>query len=145
VAGLVAITPASGYVEPIPALIIGVGAGVICYFAVRLRTKSSLDDSLDVFGVHGVGGVWGALATGLFASLAVNPAGANGLFMGGSAQQFIIQVIAVTVTAVYSFVVTFIVLKVLDAIMGLRVDENSERQGLDLSQHGEPAYVSTEA
>ena len=145
VAGLVAITPASGFVDPIPALIIGVGAGVFCYIAVRIRSKSSLDDSLDVFGVHGIGGIWGALATGLFASLAVNSAGADGLFIKGDPKQFFIQVIAVVVTAAYSFVATFIILKVLDAIMGLRVDENAERQGLDLSQHGEPAYVSTEA
>ncbi len=139
VAGLVAITPASGFVEPLPALIIGVGAGAICYFAVRLRAHAGLDDSLDVVGVHGVGGAWGAIATGLFATTAVGGV-ANGLFYGDAAQLGR-QLVAIGVTLAYSFVVTIILLKVLDAVMGLRVSEEDELVGLDASQHGERAYV----
>ncbi|MBI2910884.1 MAG: ammonium transporter [Chloroflexi bacterium] len=139
VAGLVAITPASGYVGPIPAIIIGAAAGVICYLAVRWRGHARIDDSLDVWGVHGIGGTWGALATGLFASVAVNPDAANGLFFGNPGQ-LVPQIIAVATTWVYSFAVTFAILKVLDATMGLRVKEEEEEAGIDLSQHGEPAY-----
>ena len=139
VAGLVAITPASGYVGPLPALLIGVGAGVLCYLAVRWRGHARIDDSLDVWGVHGIGGTWGALATGLFASLAVNPDAANGLFFGNPGQ-LVTQFIAVATTWVYSFAATFVILKVLDATMGLRVKADEEEAGVDLSQHGEPAY-----
>jgi len=139
VAGLVAITPASGYVGPIPAIIIGGVAGVLCYYAVNMKRKFGYDDALDVIGIHGVGGIWGALATGLFASLAVNAAGANGLFYGNPSQLFI-QFIAVAVTMAYSFTLTFIILKVLDKTMGLRVSQEDEITGLDVTQHGEEGY-----
>jgi Amt family ammonium transporter len=141
VAGLVAITPASGFVGPIPSIIIGVGAGVFCYFAaVILKGKLGYDDSLDAFGVHGIGGTWGALATGLFASKAVNSAGADGLFYG-NAHQMIPQIMGVAATWILALVGTFIILKVVDIIMGLRVSEDEERMGLDLSQHNENGYV----
>ena len=139
VVGLVAITPASGFVTPMAAIIIGLGAGVFCYLACRLRARWKLDDSLDVWGCHGVGGTWGALATGLFATKLINPGGADGLFYGNP-QQFLVQILAVAVTWVFSFGMTWIILKVLDAIMGLRVSDKEEARGLDMSQHGEPAY-----
>jgi Amt family ammonium transporter len=138
VAGLVAITPASGFVSPMASIAIGAGAGSICYFAVRLRARIGLDDSLDVVGVHGVGGAWGALATGLFAAAAYG--GVDGLFFGEPAQ-FGRQLIAVAATVVYSGGVTFAILKVLDVVMGLRVTEEEEVLGLDASQHGERAYL----
>ncbi|HMK64185.1 MAG TPA: ammonium transporter [Thermodesulfobacteriota bacterium] len=139
VAGLVAITPASGYVGPLSALIIGLAAGVLCYFALFLKQKFGYDDALDVVGVHGVGGTFGALATGLFASKLVNDGGDNGLFFGNPALLGT-QALAVVVTLVYSFVVTLIILKVLDAVMGLRVEQEDEVAGLDLSQHSEVGY-----
>ncbi len=139
VAGLVAITPAAGFVTPAAAIVIGLGAGVICYLACRFRVKAGFDDALDVWGVHGVGGTWGAIATGLFATTAVNAAGADGFFYGNPSQLFI-QILATAVTWVFSFVVTFVVLKIIDAIFGLTVDEEEEAIGLDVSQHGEPAY-----
>ncbi len=139
VAGLVAITPASGFVGPVSAIIIGAGAGVACYFAINLKTKLGYDDSLDVVGVHGVGGTWGALATGLFASKAINSAGNDGLFFGNSSL-IGIQALSVVSAWIYSFVVTLIILKVLDRTMGLRVTEEQEVNGLDLSQHGEAGY-----
>jgi ammonium transporter, Amt family len=139
VAGLVAITPAAGFVGPVSALIIGLAAGVLCYFAIFLKHKLGYDDALDVVGVHGVGGSFGALATGLFASKAVNEAGNNGLFFGNPAL-FGTQAIAVGVTLIYSFVVTIIILKVLDWTMGLRVEDEDEVAGLDLSQHSEVGY-----
>ncbi|MBI4498606.1 MAG: ammonium transporter [Chloroflexi bacterium] len=138
VAGLVAITPAAGFVGPVAAVIIGAVAGVACFTAIQIRNKIALDDSLDVFGVHGVGGTWGALATGLFASLAINSAGADGLFAGNPAQVGI-QLMAIAVTGAYSFVGTFILLKVLDAVVGLRVTREEEEAGLDISLHGEVA------
>ncbi|MEW6034226.1 MAG: ammonium transporter [Chloroflexota bacterium] len=141
VAGLVAITPASGYVGPMPALLIGLGAGVFCYLVAHLRAGwRKVDDALDVFAVHGVGGTWGAIATGLFASLAVNPAGADGLFYGNAALLGK-QAIAVGVSWAYSFAVTFAILWVLDKLMGLRASEEEEAVGLDYSQHGEQAYA----
>lgn len=140
VAGLVAITPASGFVSPMAALVIGGVAGVLCYTAVSLKPKLGYDDSLDVVGVHGVGGSFGALATGLFASVAVNAAGANGLFYGNASLLWK-QAIAVGVSITYSFVVTSILLKVLDWTMGLRVDGEDESEGLDQSQHGESGYI----
>jgi Amt family ammonium transporter len=139
VAGLVAITPASGFVGPVPAILIGAGAGVACYFAINLKTKLGYDDSLDVVGVHGVGGTLGALATGLFASKAINAAGSDGLFFGNPSLLGI-QAISVLSAWVYSFVVTLIILKVLDWTMGLRVTDEHEVTGLDLSQHGEAGY-----
>ena len=139
VAGLVAITPASGFVGPISSIWIGIGAGVLCYTAVMLKPLFGYDDALDAVGVHGIGGSWGALATGLFASKAVNSAGADGLFFGNPAQLGI-QAMAVLVTIVFVFVGTLIILAIVDAIMGLRVNEEEERSGLDLSQHDERAY-----
>ena len=139
VAGLVAITPAAGFVGPMSAIIIGGLAGVFCYLAVLAKPKLGYDDSLDVVGVHMVGGLWGALATGLFASKAINDAGADGLFFGNPAQ-FGIQVVAVLVTLVYSFVVSLILFKILDATMGLRVDADGEESGLDLTEHQETGY-----
>jgi ammonium transporter, Amt family len=140
VAGLVAITPASGFVGPMSSLIIGALAGVICYSACNLKSKLGYDDSLDVVGVHGVGGTWGALATGLFASKAINDGGADGLFFGNPAQ-LITQVIAVVATYLLATIGTFVILKIVDAIVGLRVSEEDEVAGLDLSQHSETAYT----
>ncbi|MFN8635809.1 MAG: ammonium transporter [Chloroflexota bacterium] len=139
VAGLVAITPAAGFVSPSSAILIGLGAGVICYFAIQLRERLRVDDALDVWAVHGVGGTWGAIATGIFASTAVNPDGANGLLFGNPGQ-FLIQILAVIVSWVFCGVMTFIILKIVDAVIGLRVPEQEEVLGLDISQHGEPAY-----
>jgi Amt family ammonium transporter len=140
VAGLAAITPASGFVDVGPAIAIGVGAGVFCYVAVQMRHRLHLDDSLDVVGVHGVGGAWGTIATGLFAAVAVNASGADGL-LNGNPGQLGAQFAAVAVTIAYSLAGTLIILRVLDWIMGLRVSEEEEKMGLDLSQHGERAYV----
>jgi Amt family ammonium transporter len=139
VAGLVAITPAAGFVAPIGALVIGGVAGALCYLAINLKFAFGYDDSLDVVAVHGVGGTWGAVATGLFASTAINPAGRDGLFAGNPAQLGV-QVVSVLATIAYSFILSFIILKVVDATMGLRVREEEEVEGLDLSQHGERAY-----
>ena len=140
VAGLAAITPAAGFVDVGPALAIGVGAGVFCYLAVQLRHRLHLDDTLDVVGVHGVGGAWGMIATGIFATVAVNAAGANGL-IHGNAGQLGTQAAVVGITLVYSLVVTLAILRVLDWVFGLRVSEEEEKIGLDISQHGERAYV----
>ncbi|HXG16398.1 MAG TPA: ammonium transporter [Calidithermus sp.] len=139
VAGLVAITPASGFVGPMASLVIGALAGVFCYSACNLKSRLGYDDSLDVVGVHGVGGTWGALATGLFASRAVNEAGADGLFYGNPGQLWA-QVVAVLATYVLAAVMTAVILKVVDALVGLRVSEEDEVAGLDLSQHSETAY-----
>ena len=140
VAGLVAITPASGYVGPLSAIAIGAVAGIVCSMACNLKARLGYDDTLDVVGIHGVGGAAGALLSGFFASKAVNPAGANGLFFGNSAQLGI-QAIAVVVTGVYSFLGALILFKVVDVVLGLRVPEEDEFAGLDLSQHGEKAYT----
>jgi Amt family ammonium transporter len=139
VAGLVAITPGSGYVSPMSAVIIGGAAGIICYSACLLKPRFGYDDSLDVVGVHGVGGVFGALATGLFASKAVNAAGADGLFFG-NAGLLQSQLIAVGATIALAAGGTAAILLVLKAIMGLRVSSDEEQLGLDLSQHNESAY-----
>ncbi len=141
VAGLVAITPAAGFVNIGGAIGIGLGAGVICYLFVSfVKEKLGYDDALDAFGVHCVGGIWGALATGLWATTAVNSAGANGLFYGNPAQ-FMIQLKAVAITVVYSGVVSFVLLKLVDRIIGLRATEQSERIGLDLTDHRETGYT----
>ncbi|MBU4327686.1 MAG: ammonium transporter [Proteobacteria bacterium] len=137
-AGLVAITPGAGFVSPVSAIIMGGVAGVLCYLAVLAKSKLGYDDSLDVVGVHGVGGIWGALATGIFASSVVNPAG-NGL-LNGNPHQLVVQAIGVGSTIAYSVVVTFILLKVIDVIIGLRVSSDDETQGLDLTQHSEVGY-----
>ena len=139
VAGLVAITPASGFVGPLSALWIGIGGGVLCSIACSLKPRLGYDDSLDVVGVHGVGGTWGALATGLFASKAVNPAGNDGLFFGNPAQLWT-QIVSIVATLVLAMVGTFIILSVIKAVMVLRVAQDEERMGLDLSQHNERAY-----
>ena len=144
VAGLVAITPAAGFVTPLGALGIGLGASGICWLAVTfLKNRLGYDDSLDAFGVHGVGGIWGAIATGLWATKGVNPAGADGLFYGNAGQLWI-QLKAVGLTAVYSLVATVVLLKIVDALCGLRVEEEGERIGLDLSQHREAGYTLLE-
>jgi ammonium transporter, Amt family len=139
VAGLVAITPAAGFVGPISAIWIGIGGGVLCSIACSLKPQLGYDDSLDVVGVHGVGGTWGALATGLFASKAVNAAGNDGLFFGNPGQLWT-QFVAVIFTWILAVVGTFIILSIVKAIMGLRVGDDEERVGLDLSQHNERAY-----
>jgi Amt family ammonium transporter len=139
VVGLVAITPASGFVTPMAGLAIGAGAGVFCFLAVRLRSKANVDDSLDVWACHGVGGTWGALATGLFATVSVNAAGANGLFYGHP-RQLLTQLVAVAAVWAYSFAATWILLKVLYGLMGLRLKAGEEVAGMDLSLHGEEAY-----
>ena len=139
VAGLVAITPAAGFVSPVSALIIGGLAGVICYGAVMAKAKLGYDDSLDVVGIHGVGGTWGALATGLFASTVVNPDAANGLFFGNPGQLWI-QFLSVIVTCLFTFAMTLVILKVLDLVMGLKVSEEEEIRGLDVTQHSEAGY-----
>ncbi len=145
VAGLVAITPASGYVEPMEAIIIGALASVFCYWAVRARARLGFDDALDVVGVHGVGGMWGALATGIFASSKVSGLPyANGL-IHGEWHRFTDAAIGVAAVGLYSFVVTFILLKVLDLTIGIRVSEDDEELGLDVTQHGERAYTSDES
>jgi Amt family ammonium transporter len=139
VAGLVAITPAAGFVGPISAIWIGIGGGIFCSIACSLKPKLGYDDSLDVVGVHGVGGTWGALATGLFASKAINAAGNDGLFFGNPGQLWT-QLVAVVFTLILAIVGTFIILSIVKAVMGLRVADEEEQMGLDLSQHNERAY-----
>ena len=141
VGGLVAITPAAGAVGVMGALAIGFGAGVLCYLAVLIRPKLGLDDALDVFAVHGIGGIWGALATGIFTVSAFT--GAKGL-VEGNIEQLGIQAVGVGATIAYSFIVSLVILFVLDKIpgLGLRVSESEEDQGLDVVAHGERAYVS---
>ena len=141
VAGLVAITPAAGSVNALGAIAIGLGAGVICYYAVELIHKTKMDDALDVFAVHGIGGIWGCIATGIFALESI--AGVKGL-VEGNANQVWIQIYTAVGTLAYSFIASFIILYVLDKIpgLGLRVSENDEDQGLDLSAHGEQASIN---
>ncbi len=141
VAGLVSITPASGFVNAMGALGIGLGAGVICYTSVAfVKAKLGYDDTLDAFGIHGVGGLWGSLAAGIWATKSVNPAGADGWFYGNPAQ-FFIQLKVSAITVIYSFIVTVVLLKLVDWTMGLRVSEHEERVGLDLTQHKEAGYT----
>jgi ammonium transporter, Amt family len=139
VAGLVAITPGSGFVGPVSAMLIGGVAGMICYGGVMLKGKLRYDDSLDVVGIHGLGGTWGALATGLFASKAINPAGSDGLFFGYPGQLGI-QFVAVVATIVFAFVMTLIILKVVDWVAGMRVSDDEEERGMDISLHDEKGY-----
>ncbi|MHB1419452.1 MAG: ammonium transporter [Bacillota bacterium] len=140
VAGLVAITPAAGFVGPLSAILIGLVAGALCYTSVGiLKARLGYDDSLDAFGCHGIGGIWGAIATGLFASKAINPAGANGLFYGNPGL-VLTQLIGVVATVAFSAVATFIILKVISAFCQLRATAEEEEAGLDLTQHGEDAY-----
>jgi len=139
IAGLATITPASGFVGPMSALIIGLTAGSACYAALNMKGRLGYDDSLDAFGVHGVGGILGTFATGLFAQTLINPSGNNGLFFGNH-KLLISQMLAILITAAYSFIMTAIILKAIDKTLGLRVDEESEVSGLDISQHGESGY-----
>jgi Amt family ammonium transporter len=141
VAGLVAITPASGFVGPTGAIIIGIAAGVACFWSsVYLKKMLGYDDSLDAFGVHAIGGIVGALLTGIFSAAVFGGAGLSDPAHGSIAAQFFIQVKGVLFTIVYDAIVTFIILKVLDVIMGLRASEEDESQGLDITQHGEQLY-----
>ncbi len=140
VAGLVAITPAAGFVGPLSSIILGLLAGAICYAGVLLKERLGYDDSLDVVGIHGLGGIWGAVATGLFASLAVNSGGSNGLFFGNVGQLFI-QIVSIVGTCVFSFVLSYVLLKLVDLVIGLRVSSEDEEMGLDLSQHSETGYT----
>lgn len=135
VAGLVSITPAAGYVGPVSAIVIGLGGGAVCYLGVFLKNKLGYDDALDVLGIHGIGGTWGALATGLFASMG----GGTGLFFGNPGQ-VVIQAVGVGATWIFSFVGTFLILKIVDGAVGLRVSKEEEVLGLDLTQHRERAY-----
>lgn len=140
VAGLVAITPAAGFVAPLPAVIIGLIGGIVCYFAVAVvKEKFGYDDSLDAFGVHGIGGTWGAVATGLWCSTEINPAGADGLFYG-SADTLIAQLISIVVAYVLAIVGSYILFKVVSCFMQVRASENEEVSGIDISEHGERAY-----
>ncbi len=139
VVGLVAITPASGFVTPVAAIVIGAVAAIISYYAMLFRSRQNVDDSLDVWACHGLGGTWGAIATGIFATVAVNSAGQNGLLYGNP-HQAVTQIIAVSVTWIYAFVMTVILAKVIDATIGLRVRDEEESVGLDISQHAEKAY-----
>jgi len=143
-AGLVAITPACGFVSPFSSIFIGVFAAVFCYMAVTiLKPKLGYDDSLDVFGIHGVGGMWGTIATGIFASIAINEGGANGLLYG-NAKLFIVQGIYMLSCIVYAVVMTWILFKFVDALFGMRVEKQDELIGLDLTQHKEAAYTILE-
>jgi ammonium transporter, Amt family len=139
VAGLVAITPGSGFVGPVSAIVIGGLGGVICYGGVMLKGKLRYDDSLDVVGIHGFGGTWGALATGLFASKAVNSAGSDGLFFGNPGQLGV-QLLSVVATIAFAFVMTLILLKVVDWVAGIRVSDDEEERGMDISMHDEKGY-----
>jgi Amt family ammonium transporter len=139
VVGLAAVTPASGFVTPLSALLIGAIAAPLSYYAIRFRDKRGLDESLDVWACHGIASTWGMVATGLFATLEVNSAGANGLFFGNPAQ-IGIQLLGIVVTMAFSFGMTFLVAKLLDLSIGLRVTPMEEEVGLDISAHGERAY-----
>jgi Amt family ammonium transporter len=136
IAGLAAVTPASGFIDPLSAMAIGAIASVISYYMIVFRMTVRIDETLDVFACHGMGGIWGMLATGIFASKAINPSGADGLIHGN----FVLlgtQAYAVAIIAIFSFVITFMIAKLIDMFMGLRVKENEEMVGLDISQHAE--------
>ncbi|MCX7991900.1 MAG: ammonium transporter [Proteobacteria bacterium] len=139
VAGLVAITPAAGFVTPFASFLIGLVAGPICYMAVSLKARLGYDDALDAVGVHGVGGTVGAIATGLFATKAINSAGNDGLFYGNPSLLWA-QIISVIVSIFYAFIVSYILFKIIDKMIGLRVSNEEEIEGLDISQHGENGY-----
>jgi ammonium transporter, Amt family len=144
VAGLVAITPAAGFVSPLPSVVIGLVAGCVCAWAVGLKFRLGYDDSLDVVGVHLVGGIVGALLTGVFADAAINSAGVDGLLNGGGATLLGKQVVAVAATLAFSGVLSFVILKAVDSVIGLRVSEEQEIAGLDLAQHSEAGYAFSE-
>jgi Amt family ammonium transporter len=139
IAGLATITPAAGFVGPNAAIVIGLIAGVVCHYAVSMKGKLGYDDSLDVVGIHGVGGLIGSLLLGIFASKAVNPAGVDGL-LAGSASQLFAQIFGVVVVGVYAFVVSWILVKVIHTKLGMRLSEENEVQGMDYSEHAETAY-----
>ena len=139
ISGLATITPAAGFVGPNSAIIIGLIAGLVCYIAVNAKSRLGYDDSLDVVGIHGVGGAVGTLMLGVFASKAVNPGGVDGL-LAGSATQLGYQALGVVVVAAYAFIVSWILVKIVHQTMGLRVSEESEVQGLDYTEHSEAAY-----
>ena len=139
IAGLATITPASGFVGPMAALAIGAAAGAFCYLSLSLKPKLKFDDSLDAFGVHGVGGILGTIGAGLFAQKAINAAGADGLFFGNP-RQLVVQLISIAIVAVFSFVVSLVLLKAIDWTIGLKVTDEEELMGLDLSQHEETGY-----
>ena len=139
VAGLVAITPASGFVGPVAAILIGAGVGLVSWFCIKLKNQRGWDDSLDVWAVHGMGGLWGAIATGLFASAAYG-VGVDGLFSGGPISVVTTQIIASVASIAYAGIVTFVLLKILDSTLGLRVDSKDEEAGMDISVHAEEAY-----
>jgi Amt family ammonium transporter len=139
VAGLVAITPAAGFVTPAASILIGAGVAIVCYAASQLRLRSRIDDALDVFAVHGVGGAFGALATGVFATVAVNAAGRDGL-LAGAPSQVVLQLVAIGVVALFSATVTAVILFIVNLIVPIRVPHAEEEAGLDLAQHGEIAY-----
>ncbi|HAM53770.1 MAG TPA: ammonia channel protein [Nitrospiraceae bacterium] len=140
IAGLATITPASGFVGPMSALAIGLLAGAFCYLALNIKSRLGYDDSLDAFGVHGIGGIIGTLATGLLAQKLINPSGADGLFFGNY-RLFISQAMGILIAVIYSFVLTALLLKIIDWTIGLRVSMEDEVEGLDLSQHGESGYT----
>lgn len=140
VAGMVAITPCAGFIGPMPALLVGAAAGLVCVLAVRAKFRFRYDDSLDVLAVHGMGGVVGMVLLGLFASTAVNPAGANGLFEGGGLHLFGLELLAVVVSVVFCFGMSYVIARVVDVTVGLRVDPEMEFEGLDLRMHAETAY-----
>ena len=141
VAGMVAITPCAGFVSPMASLAIGVLAGVVCAMAVRVKFRLRYDDSLDVLGVHGIGGLIGMVLLGLFATRSVNRSGANGLLTGGGFHLLGVEVLAAVVTMAFSFTVTWLIAKAIDRTIGLRVSPEDESRGLDLSQHAESAYA----
>ncbi len=141
VSGLVAVTPAAGFISPIFGLPIGIGASIICFYMMRLRNKTRIDESLDVWACHGMAGTWGSITTGVFASMAVNPAGADGLIYSGSFILLAKQFLAVIVVWIFSFGMTWLIGKLIDVTIGLRVSSTEEAIGLDISQHGEKAYT----
>jgi len=140
VAGMVAITPCAGFISPLAALGLGLAAGLLCAVAVRAKFRFGYDDSLDVLGVHGIGGLLGMVTLGLLATKSVNAAGNEGLLVGGGFHFFSVELLAAVVTAVFAFTVTYVIAKVLDLTMGLRVSQEAEYTGLDLSEHAESAY-----
>jgi len=139
IAGLATITPAAGFVTPMSSILIGLSAGILCWLAVMAKSRIGYDDSLDVVGIHGVGGILGSLATGALATVSVNPGGANGLFFGNT-HQFLVQLYGVVAVTAFSLVATAIILKLVDLAIGIRITKEDETQGLDVTQHGETGY-----
>jgi Amt family ammonium transporter len=143
VAGLVAITPACGFVTPVSSVVIGLGVSCVCYWALNQRIKWHLDDTLDAFSVHGIGGIFGALMTGVLATRSVNAAGGDGLLYGNPAQ-LLMQCAAITATIAVSAFVTFVLLKIIGATLGIRSNDEHQFEGLDLIEHGEKGYHELE-